>query len=106
MTGDDVAPLRADLLLQAVEGMERPLFVLDDAWRFSYMNPAGAALLGETVAGLVGRVLWEAYPETLDSPFELNYRRVAETGEPASFEAWYAPLEIWFQVDAFRTDAR
>ena len=51
--------------------MERPLFVLDDAWRFSYMNPAGAALLGETVAGLVGRVLWEVYPETLDSPFEL-----------------------------------
>src|SRR5215207_2579907 len=104
MTGDDVAPLRADLLLQAVEGMERPLFVLDDAWRFSYMNPAGAALLGETVAGLVGRVLWEVYPETLDSPFELNYRRVVETGEPASFEAWYPPLQIWFQVDAFRTD--
>src|SRR5829696_4611227 len=104
MTGDDVAPLRADLLLQAVEGMERPLFVLDDAWRFSYMNPAGAALLGETVAGLVGRVLWDVYPETLDSPFELNYRRVVETGEPASFEAWYPPLQIWFQVDAFRTD--
>src|SRR5215207_10970775 len=104
MTGDDVAPLRADLLLQAVEGMERPLFVLDDAWRFSYMNPAGAALLGETVAGLVGRVLWEVYPETLDSPFELNYRRVVETGEPASFEAWYPPLQTWFQVDAFRTD--
>jgi serine phosphatase RsbU (regulator of sigma subunit) len=104
MTGDDVAPLPADLLLQAVEGMERPLFVLDDAWRFSYMNPAGAALLGETVAGLVGRVIWEVYPETLDSPFELTYRRVAETGEPASFEAWYGPLQIWFQVDAFRTD--
>jgi serine phosphatase RsbU (regulator of sigma subunit) len=104
MTGDDVAAPQADLLLQAVEGMERPLFVLDDAWRFSYMNPAGAALLGETVAGLVGRVLWEVYPETLDSPFELNYRRVAETGEPASFEAWYSPMQIWFQVDAFRTD--
>jgi hypothetical protein len=23
-----------DLLIRAVEGMERPLFVLDDAWRF------------------------------------------------------------------------
>ena len=35
----------AHLLLQAVDGMERPLFVLDDDWRFSYMNPAGATLL-------------------------------------------------------------
>jgi serine phosphatase RsbU (regulator of sigma subunit) len=104
MTGDDAAPLPADLLLQAVEGMERPLFVLDDDWRFSYMNPAGAALLGETVAGLVGRVIWEVYPETVGSPFDAHYRRVVSTGEPASFEAWYEPLKIWFQVDAFRTD--
>jgi hypothetical protein len=56
------------------------------------------------VAGLLGRVIWEVYPETLDSPFELHYRRVAATGEPASFEGWYEPLHIWFQVDAFRTD--
>ena len=42
MTRDDAAPLPGDLLLQAVEGMERPLFVLDDAWRFRYVNPAGA----------------------------------------------------------------
>jgi serine phosphatase RsbU (regulator of sigma subunit) len=104
MTRDEVAPSPGDLLLQAVEGMERPLFVLDDSWRFGYMNPAGARLLGKTVAGLVGRVIWEVYPETIGSPFELHYRRVAETGEPATFEAWYDPLQIWFQVDAFRTD--
>src|SRR5215212_7022156 len=99
MTGEKAAPLPGDLLLQAVQGMDRPLFVLDDDWCFSYMNPAGARLLGETVGGLVGRVIWEVYPETVDSPFEHNYRRVAETGESASFEAWYDPLRIWFQVD-------
>lgn len=104
MTPNDAAPLPGDLLLRAVEGMERPLFVLGEDWRFRYVNPAGAALLGETVEGLVGRVIWEKYPGTVDSPFELNYRRVADTGEPASFEAWYAPLHMWFQVDAFRTE--
>src|SRR3954469_4519304 len=94
----------ADVLVLAVEGMARPLFVLDDAWRFSYMNPAGAQLLGTTVEDIVGRVIWDRYPETLDSPFEQTYRRVSETGVPESFEAWFAPLGIWFQVDAFRTD--
>ncbi|MCW2677331.1 MAG: putative sensor protein, partial [Modestobacter sp.] len=101
-TAGGAAP--ADLLVRAVEGMARPLFVLDDQWRFSYMNPSGAALLGETVGSLVGRVIWEAYPETLASPFERHYRAVAATGVPASFEAWFEPLQIWFQVDAFRTD--
>jgi serine phosphatase RsbU (regulator of sigma subunit) len=104
MTRDQAPPLPGDLLLRAVEGMERPLFVLDDSWRFSYMNPAGVALLGETVDAVVGRVIWEKYPETVGSPFEQNYRRVAETGEPASFEAWFDPMQIWFQVDAFSTE--
>jgi PAS domain S-box-containing protein len=93
-----------DLLVQAVEGMERPLFVLDEDWRFSYINPAGATLLGRTVEGLVGRNVWEAFPEAVGSSFEWNYRQVAETGRPASFEEWFEPLQIWFQVDAFRTD--
>src|SRR3954467_4278341 len=95
----------ADVLVLAVEGMARPLFVLDRDWRFSYMNPAGASLLGETVDDLVGRVIWEKYPETVDSPFERHYRQVAETGVPASFEEGFPPLGIWFQVDAFRTGA-
>jgi serine phosphatase RsbU (regulator of sigma subunit) len=105
MTRDDAVPPPGDLLLQAVEGMARPLFVLDDDWRFSYMNPAGAALLGEQVDDVVGRIIWEKYPQAVNSPFEENYRRVVATGRPASFEAWFEPLQIWFQVDAFRTGA-
>jgi serine phosphatase RsbU (regulator of sigma subunit) len=105
MTRDEAVPPPGDLLLQAVEGMARPLFVLGADWRFSYMNPAGAALLGERVEDVVGLVIWEKYPDTVDSPFEANYRRVAATGEPASFEAWFDPMQIWFQVDAFRTGA-
>src|SRR6476469_1392770 len=104
MTRNETAPLPGDLLLRAVEGMERPLFVLGEDWRFRYVNPAGAALLGRTVEAMVGRVIWTDFPEAVDSPCELNYRRVAATGEPASFEAWFDPLQIWFEVDAFRTE--
>jgi serine phosphatase RsbU (regulator of sigma subunit) len=94
----------ADVLMSAVEGMARPLFVLDPQWRFSYINPAGAHLLDRTVEDLTGAVVWEEFPEAVGSPFEDHYRRVARTGVPAGFEAWFDPLGIWFQVDAFRTD--
>jgi len=104
MSRNEASPLPGDLLLRAVEGMERPLFVLGEDWRFRYVNPAGAALLGRTVDAMVGRDMWVEFPEAVDSPFELNYRRVAGTGEPASFEAWFDPLQLWFQVDAFCTE--
>ena len=103
MTAGGTAP--ADLLLQAVEGMARPLFVLDGDWRFSYINAAGARVLGRSVEALAGQVVWDEFPEAVGSPFEQHYRHVADTGEPRSFEAWFEPLRTWFQVDAFRTEA-
>ena len=113
MTSDGaVPPLRAglavpssDLLAQAVEGMERPLFVLADDWTFRYINAAGARVLDRTVEGLVGRGLWTEFPEALGSPFEDLYRRVVDAGGSGSTEAWFEPLGKWFRAEAFRTDA-
>ncbi|MGR7024487.1 SpoIIE family protein phosphatase [Geodermatophilus sp. URMC 62] len=105
MTPDGSAPPPHDLLVQAVEGMERPLFVLDGDWRLAYVNPAGAAALDRTVEELVGRVFWEAFPETVGGPFEELYRHVRATGEAGSTEAESRRLAAWFRADAFLTAA-
>ncbi|MGY1785568.1 SpoIIE family protein phosphatase [Geodermatophilus sp. SYSU D00698] len=105
MTPDGAAPPPRDLLVQAVEGMDRPLLVLDDDWRFRYVNPAGAAVLERTVAGLQGRGIWEEFPEAVGGPFEELYRHVRETGESGSTEAFFPPLGRWFRADAFLTGA-
>ncbi|MGY1811335.1 SpoIIE family protein phosphatase [Blastococcus sp. SYSU D00820] len=105
MNGDTAGLPPGDLLVQAVEGMDRPLFVLDEAWRFRYINPAGAAVLGRTVGGLVGRGVWDEFPEAVGSPFQELYARVRATGESGSTEAWFEPLGKWFEAAAFLTDA-
>jgi serine phosphatase RsbU (regulator of sigma subunit) len=102
-SGDALPP--GNLLVQAVESMDRPLFVLDADWRFRYINPAGAAALDRTVDSLVGRCLWDEFPEAIGGPFEALYREVRETGRSGSTEAWFAPLGKWFRADAFLTDA-
>ena len=104
-TREDAAQLRGDLLLQAVEGMERPLFVLDADWRFRYINPAGARVLDRTVEGLVGRDVWAEFPEAVGGPFEELYSRVRRTGVSDGVEDWFGPLGKWFRADAFLTDA-
>ena len=105
MTRDDAAPLPGDLLLQAVEGMERPLFVLDDDWRFRYMNPAGAraARPDGRRAGRPGHL--GGVPRGGRQPVraELPAGRARPASRPAS-RPGSSPLQIWFQVDAFRTD--
>jgi serine phosphatase RsbU (regulator of sigma subunit) len=105
MTRVNAAPPPSDLLTQAVEGMDRPLFVLDEDWRFRYVNPAGARVLDRTVGHLAGRGIWAEFPEAVGSPFEELYRRVRTTGESGTTEAWFGPLGKWFRADAFLTDA-
>lgn len=105
MIGEGAVPRPGDLLVQAVDGMARPMFVLDADWRFSYINPAGARVLDRTVEGLLGREIWAEFPEAVGSPFEHTYRGVRTTGTPGATEAWFGPLEKWFRADAFLTDA-
>ena len=105
MTRAGAAGPPGDLLAQAVEGMERPLFVLDERWHIRYVNPAGAQALDRTVDDLLGRDLWAEFPEAVGGPFENLYARVRGTGESGGTEAWFEPLQKWFRVDAFLTDA-
>ncbi len=105
VTRNSAVPPPGDLLVQALEGMERPLFVLDDSWRFSYINPAGARALDRRVEDLVGHEVWVEFPEALGGPFDELYRRVRTNGGSGSTEAWFAPLGKWFRADAFLTGA-
>ncbi len=105
VTPEDPARLPGDLLLQAVEGMHRPMFVLDEDWRFRYVNPAGAGVLDRTVEDLLGREIWAEFPQAVGSSFEALYREVRRTGGTGGTEAWFEPLGKWFRADAFLTPA-
>src|SRR3954467_2566042 len=105
MPPDDAAALPGDLLLQAVEGMERPLFVLDEELCFRYVNPAGARVLDRSVDYMLGRNIWTEFPEAVGGPFEELGPRVRVSGVSGSTESWFGPLGKWFRADAFLTDA-
>ena len=53
---------------------------------------------------MVGGVIWDESGGGTTTRSYLNYRRVAATGVPAGFEAWFGPLGIWFFDVPFRTE--
>jgi serine phosphatase RsbU (regulator of sigma subunit) len=43
-------------------------------------------------------VVWDAFPATVGTEFEDNYRRAVETGEQVTFQAFYPqPLNAWYE---------
>src|SRR4029453_5708390 len=77
------------------------LFSLDRDWRFGYLNPAAERLLGAPLEELLGKRLWDRFPETVGSIFEQQYRLALANGSAVTFEACHPPLGTWVEVHAF-----
>ncbi len=72
----------------------------DQNWTITYVNHAGAALSGFTPEAMIGRNLWQRFPDLIGSEVEKNYREAVRTGESARFEYFYPPYKRWYRVAA------
>ncbi len=59
---------------------------LDAAWRYVFINRAAERYLGRPRERLLGRVVWEVFPEAVGTELEAQYRRAAGGTEPIEFE--------------------
>ncbi len=87
----------ADVLERINDG----IFILDRDWRFSFVNSGGARLLDRDIDSLLGNVIWEQFPEGVDTIFEERYRQSMERQESTEFDAYFEPLQRWFAVRTF-----
>ena len=74
---------------------------LDGNWNFEYANSAAEKILGRRKEQLLGRTIWQDFPELLGSTLEANLRRVAADRTPTHFDIFYTPLKAWFEFHAY-----
>jgi PAS domain S-box-containing protein len=84
-----------------LERISDAFFALDDDWRFTYVNEKAALLLQRQRKDLIGRTIWEEFPEAVASVFHEQYRQALETQSSAAFTEYYPPLDSWFEVHAY-----
>ena len=87
-----------------VERMSDAFLALGPDWRVTYANAEAARLNGTTPAALVGRDHWKAWPETVGSPVEREYRRAAAERVPVAFEHHYVDAGVWHDIRAYPAD--
>ena len=74
----------------------------DREWRYTYVNPAAVAMMGKTHQALIGKTLWEVWPQASASDFGAVFRRAVAENVPLQVEAFYPePLNAWFEVRCY-----
>ncbi len=78
--------------------MSAAFYSLDREWRFNYVNAEAERLLGRSREELLGRNVWELYPAAVGSVFDREYRAAVSSGRTRVFEAYYQPLDGWYEL--------
>ena len=95
--------LKTEQLEQVLRATTDAVFSLDREWRFTFVNRVAQDLLKQTPTALIGKNIWELFPEAAHpgSPYLECYTRTMNEGIATEFEAFYpAPLDIHVHVFA------
>lgn len=81
------------------------VYILDNNWCFRYLNAEAEKLIERTSQDLLGKCIWDEFPEACGSIIETSYKRAAHENMSVGFETFFAPLGKWFSVRAYPNKA-
>src|SRR5256714_5491943 len=76
---------------------------LDRDWRYTHVNDRVAEMAGWPKEKMIGRVIWEIFPEAVGTEFHEKALRVMRTGEPSHHGFFYAPWNRWVETRMYKT---
>lgn len=77
---------------------------VDAQWRYTYVNPRAEEILlplRKTRANLLGKDLWQEFPELIGTPVEQYYRRAMAERVTVEFEFFYPAVDCWFGIRVY-----
>ncbi|MFP4095030.1 MAG: ATP-binding protein [Cyclobacteriaceae bacterium] len=86
---------------ELLEHINDAFFGLNAQWSFTYLNRAAEVLLAHTKEELLGRRIWDAFPEAVGSTFYMKYHEAIAEDKEVAFTEFYRPLDSWFFVKAY-----
>lgn len=87
-----------------IESITDGFFALNEEWKFSYINKHQHLPKNKTIEELLGKNIWEVYPETIPSPMYTELHRAMIERIPVQFEINSIYDDSWHEVVAYPFD--
>ncbi|MFB2970969.1 PAS domain S-box protein [Aerosakkonema sp. BLCC-F183] len=88
-------------IVNILESITDAFFALDNEWRFTYLNQQAEQFLQKKQSDLLGKNIWDEFPQAVVSQFFSEYHKAVNEQKSVKFEAFYLPLNTWFEVYAY-----
>lgn len=93
----------ASRLTTTLEGISDAFFLLDHNWNFVFVNSRAVNTLGGGRVDLVGKNLWQEFPQTVGTVAERSYRSAVAEQRTIRFEWFHAVSQAWYEFCVYPT---
>lgn len=88
-------------LTHVIESITEGFVTVDNDWRVTFINRMGAQLTHTPPGYLLGKSIWDEFPDAFGTRFETEFKRSKEENVAVTFVEYFAPLEGWFEMRVF-----
>jgi PAS domain S-box-containing protein len=88
------ARARTESVLESVADIH---ILFDHRWRYIYVNEAAVRAIGRRREDILGRTLWEIYPDIVGTELDRQYRRAMAERVPVAFDFHYPASDTWWE---------
>jgi len=82
---------------QAFERVTDAFMALDKDWKYTYINSKAEELHGFSAGELIGKCIWDVFPDVVTEPFFHSLHKAMETQQPMRVELFYSTRNKWFE---------
>jgi two-component system CheB/CheR fusion protein len=90
-------------IYKVLESTTDAYFELNADFEFTEVNSKAEIAIQRRREDLLGRNIWESFPEARGTIFEDGYTRAMRQQQSVEFEAYFPPLDSWYEVHAYPT---
>ena len=89
---------------EILESISDAFYAVDSEWRFTYVNRVAEAWWNRPRETLLGRDLWEVFPEAIESPTYPAHQTAAKERKVVRVEVLSPVLHRWVDISIFPTE--
>ncbi len=94
---DNLVKEKTAQIKEVFERVSDAFVALDKNWRYTYVNEKAEQIFNRPQGYLVGKYIWDEFPEGIDQPFYHAYHRAMEEQKEIQLEEYYQPYDKWFE---------
>lgn len=88
-------------LTNILDSITDGFYALDREWRFTYVNNKAEQVLSRNYTELVGRRIWDVFPEARETAIFTQFHRAMNESFTIEFETFYPAFNGWYSMRVY-----